>query len=298
MTTQDTTSTEPQLDEEQQLEWGNTPLKAEDRDAVYEGVPTEEDEGTEEVDDTEESEDDEEELEELEDEEVEASFNPVELGEDPGEYVPEDFSFSIELDGKTHKISTPEEATEFADENAEKLTAKQLLGFMRQSTKMEDKIERHREAWEKAKSEYDEQKSLNDAQIANVTNIANEINYLVNKGKLPKVDPKYANTDWSNPTVAKQAGVKEQVELLEYMRKENAELVKAGLPPMTSPIAAFNAMELERRDNQEEDAEKVAGAKRQKASGRVASAAAKPVNVKPKGVAVGRAFNLSDLDSM
>lgn len=285
--------------DDQLLEWGNTPLKAEDRAANAEEAEivedTEEVEDNEEVEETEEVEE-QEETEEEETEEVE-EFKPAVPTDDPGEYTPNDYSFEVTLEGKTHKITTPEEAETFADEHAEEFDAKQLLKFMRQASKMEDRLEKDKEEHEAKKQAFDEKKAVADEQQSTINNIANEISYLVSKGKLPKVEAKYANADWSDKDVAKQPGVKEQVELLGYMRKENEARAKAGLAPMTSALDAFNAWQLERQVNDEDEAEKQQAAARKKASSRVAGTSSAPVNLKPpKGIAVGRAFSLDELE--
>ena len=65
----------------------------------------------------------------------------------------------------------------------------------------------------------------------------NSFSYLETKGKLPAVPAQYAEADWSDPEVAKQPGVKERVELVNYMAKENAQRESLGLPKM-SPLEA------------------------------------------------------------
>lgn len=293
MATEETT--ESKIADDQLLEWGDTPLKSEDR--VTEDTEVDD----EEVDEIEETEESEEESDDENDEQEEVEeFEPpvVDDSEDPGEYVPADYSFTVEIEGKTHKIGTPEEATEFADEHAEEMTAKEILKFMRQSSKMEDRLEKDKDDHEKRKADYDTKKAASDEQSSSITNIANEINYLIGKDKLPKVAAKYANADWSDPEVAKQPGVKEQVELLTYMRKENDARTKAGLAPLTSALDAFNAMELDRRNSTEVDEEQEKTKARKQAGSRIAGTSPKPVNVAPKGIAVGRALgSLSDLDS-
>lgn len=296
-----------QIAEDQLLEWGNTPLKAEDR-AVNaqeaevvddEEVEDEELENDDEVVDDEEvdgsdDEDDDDEEEELDNHE---EFKVEIPSGDPGDFVPNDYSFEVTLDGKTHKITSPEHAEEFADEHAEEFDAKSLLKFMRQASRMEDKLERDREEFETKKAAFEEQKRVAEEQQSTINNIANEITYLVSKGKLPKADPKFANADWSDPEIAKQPGVKEQVELLNFMRTENDARKKAGLAPLTSALDAFNAWQLERKDSDEDEQERRRAQARKKASSRVAGTSPAPVNMKaPKGIAVGRAMSLDELE--
>lgn len=292
---------EAQIADDQLLEWGNTPLRSEDREAAVEPVEEPaEDEEVEEQEDTDTPDDVEEEDQEDEEEpEVDEYEAPATVdADDPGEYIPKDYSFTVEVDGKTHKITTPEQAAEFADENAEKMGARELVKFMRQANKMEDKLEKDKDEFDARKAKYEETKAAQEQQLSVINNVANEINYLVQKGQLPKVAAKYSKADWSDPEVAKQPGVKEQVELLNYMRKENDARSKAGLAPLTSALDAFNAMELDRRNNNEVDEAKQQAEARKRAGSRIAGTSPKPVNVAPKGVAVGRAFSLSDLDSL
>lgn len=277
------TEREVRLDPEQAKEWGN--------DIRVAGHTTEEEEESEELEEVDETEETEEVV------ETHDEPTPVLTVEDPGEYNPKDYSFEIEVDGKKHKISSAEEADTFADENADNLTSKQIIDLIKNGNKLESSLERDKEKYDADKSKFDEQKALSDAQQESITNIANEIGYLTSKGKLPKVEDKYANADWSDPEVAKQDGVKEQVELLTYMRKENDARVKAGLQPLTSAIDAFNALQLEKQGKNDIDKEKGRTAARRDAAGKVAGNSPNPVNIAPKGIAVGRTLSLSDLDS-
>jgi len=294
-----------QIADDQLLEWGNTPLKADDRVANAqeaevvddEEVVDEELENDDEDDDSKDDEQEDDDNEEDDEPEQHEAFKVEVPTSDPGEFVPNDYSFEVTLDGKSHKITSPEQAEEFADEHAEEFDAKSLLKFMRQASRMEDRLERDREEFEAKKAAFDEANKSAQEQQATINNIANEITYLVSKGKLPKVDAKYVTADWSNPDVAKQPGVKEQVELLNFMRTENDARKKAGLAPITSALDAFNAWELERKDTSEEDEENRRAQARKKASSRVAGTSPAPVNMKaPKGIAVGRAMSLDELE--
>lgn len=295
-----------QIAEDQLLEWGNTPLKAEDRAINAQEAEVVDDEEVEDeelenddevVDDEHDDSEDDEEDEEEEELDNHEEFKVNVPTTDPGDFVPSDYSFEVTLDGKTHKITSPEHAEEFADEHAEEFDAKNLLKFMRQASRMEDRLERDKEEHEAKKLAYEEQKRMAEEQQSTINNIANEITYLVTKGKLPKADPKFANADWSDPEVAKQPGVKEQVELLNFMRTENDARKKAGLAPLTSALDAFNAWQLERNVNEDDEKERRAAQARKKASSRVAGTSPAPVNMKaPKGIAVGRAMSLDELE--
>lgn len=272
---------EVRLDPEQALDWADVSIA---------GHPKEEAE-----DDEEEVADssDEEEVEQVE----ETPFIETVQLVDPGEYTPADYSFEVEIEGKKTKITTPEQAAEFADENADKFTSGQIIAFLRQSQTMENKLASDKAEFDKKKEDYTEKKADIDAQQESLNTIANEITYLVSKGKLPKVASEYANANWSDPEVAKQPGVKEQVELLNYMRTENAARSKAGLKQITSAIDAYNAWMLESKNTDEAD-EKARKAKARKdASARISGSSPNPVNIAPKGIAVGRAMSLTDLES-
>ncbi len=125
--------------------------------------------------------------------------------------------------------------------------------------------------------------------------MANELNYLVDKGKLPAVAKKYQNANWSDPEVAKQPGVKEQVELLNYMAKENASRRRAGLSDLT-PSTALTEMRAEAAEKALKDGGDAAGEARRAAGARVAATTPAPVSAVPKGVSVGR--NLGDLSNL
>lgn len=273
---------EARLDPDQALEWGDIAVPGKDQDDVESGD-----------DDNENNSDDEQDGEEEQQHEEAA---PIITAENPGEYTPVDYSFDIELDGKTTHIVSVDQAEKFADEHAEEFTAKDLLAFTRKTNRMESNLERDKDAHDAKVSEYESQKALNDAQQDTINNIANEINYLVSKGKLPKVSRENQQADWTDPEVAKQPGVKEQVELLNYLRKENDARATAKLRPLTSAIDAYNALQLEKNDDEASDTAKQRAAARKAAGARIAGSSPNPVNIAPKGISVGRTLSLNDLD--
>lgn len=214
---------------------------------------------------------------------------PVITVQDPGEYQPADYSFEIEIKGKTHKVDSAESAADLAEEFADDLTAKQIVALMTKSANITYKQERDKEQWESRKKTFDDQTATAAERNAVVENIAGEFDYLVSKKLLPEVAKEYKDADWSDPEVAKQPGVKEQVALLKYMTKENELRAKAKVKPMTSIVDAYNAWKLETGKQEEVDANKKAGEARKAASSRVAGVA--PSNqglYVPKGIAVGR----------
>lgn len=215
---------------------------------------------------------------------------------DPGEYQPADYSFEVTLsDGKTVKVTSPEEADKLADDPDNFETPRQLSDFLKKSVSMSNKLERDKEKWEAQKATFDEQTEAENDRKENIDNIANEIGYLVSEGLLPEVAEEYKTANWQDPEVAKQPGVKEQLALLDYMVKENTKREKAKIKPLTSMLDAFNGWsrtEEQRRaaDTNKADADekRQQGDARRAASSRVASVS--PSNQAayvPKGIAVG-----------
>lgn len=234
-------------------------------------------------------------VEELE-EENELEPEPIEVLDDPGEFVPKDYSFEVVIyegeEGKekprTVKIKSIEDAESLLDKDPNFGSARELLNFNRKVTRMETSSERDKDTWQRAKNEFEAQSKEVEDRQQNIANIANEINYLVSKGKLPKVDAKYANTDWTNPNVAKLPGVKEQVALLNYMAKENRARSKAGLQPLSSAIDAFNSMQLDEVEHKRSDNASKAAQDRKEAGARIAGTSPTRGHAAPSGIAVGR----------
>jgi len=291
-----------QLDPSQALEWGEVfkeqQAKVDDEEPTDD--PVQEDGGkddTQPADDTDgdSTDDDTDDEEEVEQEEP---TPPAPKLEDPGDYVANDYSFEVEIEGKKTTISTPEQAAEFADENADKFTAPQLLKFMRQTQKMETNLEHDEAEHKKLKDQFDEQDSKAKAEELFIQSTFNELQYLVGKGKLPKIEAKYLKADWRDPEIAKRPEVKAQIDLLNYMRDENTNREKAGIKPFTSIIDAYNEWQLEQQEDTEVEDKKKKAAARKAAGGRVAGTSPNPVNIAPKGVSVGRVFNLNDLDNL
>lgn len=221
--------------------------------------------------------------------------------EDPGEYVPADYSFEVvkyDDEGnnpKVIKISSVEQWDEFLNEDPNLGSASLLLKAQRLATRMEQQSIDDKKSYDAKKEAYE----ADQARVAHETETLNtwqsEIDYLVRRGDLPQVPAAYKDADWADPQVAKQAGVKEQVELLNFMKKENAARIKSGLKPMTSMLDAFNSYQLD-QSRQQGTAKKRADAEKRKAAGaRVAGSTPNPVSVAPKGIAVGRGGSLDDL---
>lgn len=214
---------------------------------------------------------------------------PVVTMEDPGEYKPADYSFEVTLkDGKTVKISTPNEAEKIADDPENFETPKQLMDFLNKQNKMNRNLERDFEKWEASKQTFTQQVETEQERRQNVENLTSEMDYMVSKGFVPAVDDKYKTMDWTDPEVAKQPGIKEQVELLNYMVKENSARAKAGVKPLGSLLDTYNAMQLDSDRKKAQEDKKLAGEQRKVAGAKVAGVSpSQQGTFVPKGIAVG-----------
>jgi hypothetical protein len=226
---------------------------------------------------------------------------PVVTVQDPGDFVPKDYSFEVTVyddegkNGKTVKVNSIDEWEALLDKDSNFGSSSALLKAQRLATKMESNLERDKADWEKQKSEFDSQVEKANERQQNIDGIAAEIEYLVSKGRLPAVDPEYKDADWRDPQIAKQPGVKEQVDLLNYYVKENKARRKAGLKDM-SITEAFYELREEQQSKADKEAHKAAGEARKAAGARIAGNSPVPVTTAPKGIAVGRAGTLRDLD--
>jgi len=215
--------------------------------------------------------------------------SPVITTEDPGEYTPADYSFEVTLaNGKSVTVKSPEDADKIAEDPENFDKPKELLDFISKATSMKNKLERDEEKHKEQKAKFDEQSQEAQARDETISTFASEFKYLEDKGQLPKVAKEYRDADWTDPQVAKQPGVKEQLELLDYMVKENTTRAKAGVKPITSIVDAYNAWMLDNNRVSAKQAEKQAGEARKAAGAKVAgvSPSAQAPYV-PKGIAVG-----------
>lgn len=216
--------------------------------------------------------------------------------QDPGEYKAADYSFEVTLkDGKTVKVKSVEEAEKLADDPDNFETPKQLMDFINKQNKMRISLDRDYEKWEAQHKTFTDQLETETQRRETVETFVGEMNYLVGKGLLPKIAKEYVDADWSDPEIAKQDGVKEQIALLNYMTKENSVRKKAGVKPITSVVDAYNAWQMdeghqkaESKAKEAEAAKKAAIEARKIASARVAGVTpAQQGAYVPKGIAVG-----------
>lgn len=208
---------------------------------------------------------------------------------DPGDYKPADHSFEVTLkDGKTHKVSTPEEADKLAEDADNFETPKQLLDFIRRSQKMETQLDKDKDTWQTQKDTFDEQTKSEQQRYDFINDTAREFDYLVGKKLLPPIDKRYKDADWSDPEVAKQPGIKEQTDLLDFMVRENETRKKANIAPITSVIDAYSAWQLDAKRIAEEKENKESGERRKRAGARIAGVSPSQQGTSaPKGIAVG-----------
>jgi hypothetical protein len=217
--------------------------------------------------------------------------------DDPGEFMPKDYSFDVvtyDEDGNKPKVVS----IKSIDEWEKLLESEPNLGSslavnkaFRQAQKMENGLDTDKREWEQKKAEYDEAVRNQEQQEQRNTQIFNEISYLMDKGDLPKLTNQEMNSlDWSDKAVVKaHPNIKPHADLLAFMRKENASRLKAGLNPMQSAMDAYNAMQLDGRRDQDESRRQQQAEARKAAGARVSSGSSTSMSSgAPKGIAVGR----------
>lgn len=220
---------------------------------------------------------------------------------DPGQFVANDYSFEVTYydeegkNGKTVKINSIDEWDNLLEKEPNFGTAAALLKYDRLANKMDSRTESDRIAWQNKVEEFNHQSQAMANRTESINTMMAEMNYLVNKGDLPPVAPEYQNADWSDTEVAKQPGVREQVEVLNYMQRENNARAKAGLKPITSVVDAYNAFMLDSTRKANVERRQQVAQDRKTAGARVAGTSPAPVSNTPKGIAVGRVGNLADM---
>jgi hypothetical protein len=221
---------------------------------------------------------------------------------DPGVFTPGDYTFEVvvyDAEGKSpkiHKIKSVDDWDELLERDPNLGSASALLKAQRAVSKMENSQEREQREFDAKKAKYNAEKAeIDQRQQATDTMVA-EIGYLQGKGDLPEVAKKYVDADWSDPEVAKQPGVKEQLALLNYMKKENKARIAAKLKPMTSILDAFNAYQIDRARKGQPAVRAQAAAQRKAQGARVAAVSPAPASGgAPAGISVGRGGSLRDL---
>lgn len=222
---------------------------------------------------------------------------------DPGEYKPADYGFEVQIydkDGnnpKTRKITSLEQWDDLLESDPNLGSASALLKAQRNATKMETSGDRDKRDYDAKKATFDAELTEIATRRAAVDTMTNEIGYLQARGDLPAVAKEYVDADWSDPEIAKKPGVKEQLQVLNYMRDENKRRVAANLKPMTSILDAFNAFQIDQAKKGNTTRRQQAGEQRKAAGARVAgvSSGSPSASAAPAGVSVGRGGSLRDL---
>lgn len=238
-------------------------------------------------------------------EEVVAKDEPeVTYLEDPGEFTPTDNSFEVTVydeEGKkpkTVKIDSIEKWDELLESEPNLGSGSAVLKAQRLATKMENNLDREKADWQRSKDEYTKAAEDQERSEVQTTTWANEIAYLEENGSLPKVDAKFKNVPWVGAEADKDAladeAVKAQIDLLEYMRKENTKRRKLGLSDL-GPEAAFNSRLRDKGEQQAKENKTKAAEARKVAGARVAGNSPNPVTAAPPGIAVGVGGSLRDL---
>lgn len=219
--------------------------------------------------------------------------------EDPGEFKPADYSFEVSTtDGKTHKITTPEDAETFAsqlDDNPEQLTASAFAKFTSKLAVMEQGIAADKREFEANKQTFESQQELEDTRIKTVESISNGLDYLQAQGKIANIPAELDTKDIKWEDHSDNPAIKERIDLLAYMSKDNDERMKHGLEPSFDVVAVYNAMRLENMEATAEKARKAEVKNRQDRGTMVG----KPANYTPDnptpGSIIGLGGSLQDL---
>ena len=216
---------------------------------------------------------------------------------DPGEFVPQDYSFDVKLaDGSTVKINTPEDI-EALGADVEFASAADLIKTQANYSRMVTGIEADKKAYDAEKSAFDTAQESVQQQEQFISGIESGMGYLESSGALPPVPKQYENADWTDPEVAKQPGIKERVAIIEYMATENAKRDRAGVPRITSVLDAHNAMKLdtlEKAQAVKADAAKAATKARGAMVGGESSQSQGGANI-PDNMIVGTGGNIRDI---
>lgn len=220
---------------------------------------------------------------------------------DPGEFQPGDYSFTVQTtDGRTHRISSPEDADGLArelDNNPDLISASQFMQLSRKTALMEQGIANDQRAYEQAREEWETQANQQQVREQTLQNIYSGLSYLEGRGLIDKVPPELDRADvkWEDHT--DNPAIKQRLDILKYMEDENNARMSAGLLPNFDPIAAQTAMELEtirNRDKETSSREKTINRSRGALVGK--KAPYQPSNPQP-GTITGEARGLQDLQS-
>lgn len=237
----------------------------------------------------------------LEPEAIEIIPEPVRVP-DPGAYEPKDYSFDVTVfdaegkNGHVVKVTSPEQYDSLLEADTNFGSAAALMKAQRNSSKMETNAERDKSDYDARKKNFEDAKAEADAANAGAQTLVNEVKYLEERGDIPKIAPAYVNANWDDPEVKKQPGIAEQMAIMDVMVKESRIRTKAGLAPVTSFLEGYRIWKDDQRTTRQTTTKQVAGEARRAAGARVAGSTPSPVSAVPKGISVGRAGSLRDLN--
>ena len=217
------------------------------------------------------------------------------LVEDPGEFKPKDYAFDITLaDGSVIKIEKPEDIQKIPKE-ADFGTPQQFFEVQAAYNRMVGGIDADKREYEANKKAFDDQQASVQSAEDTIASWEKELTYLQGKGKLPAVPAQYANADWRDPEIAKQPGVKERVEIINYMNEENKAREAAGLPPMKSMLEAFNQMQVNAYEQRAQESQERQNTVRKQRGAMVGGASAPAPSKSNSDMIVGSGGSLRDL---
>lgn len=236
------------------------------------------------------------------DEPAQATQELVPSVEDPGEFQPGDYAFEVTVfdekneHPKTKKISSIEDWDALLESDPNLGSPAALLKAQRLATKMEQGLEADKREYNTKLKAYNDEQAKIQAQTEQLDQWQREFDYLVDQGELPKIATKYKDADWSDPEVAKQPGVAEQLAVMTFMQKENSRREKAGIKPLNSILDAYYQYDRQAQRTAKADEKKAQGQQRRDAGARVAGPTASPAAATRKGVMVGQ--SLGSLDNL
>lgn len=220
--------------------------------------------------------------------------------DDPGDFKPEDHSFTVTINGTRTKVTSIEQADQLAEDPDAFKDAKQLIRFMDKRSDMRTGIQKDKEVYKEKKATYEQEQQLVEVRNERLNTWANEFEYLTKRGDIPKVDAKLDTAEAGNRWATEykdESGVKERLEIMKYMDDESKNRQAAGLPPMTSMLEAFNEMQVKNLQSGEKTRQDEQVKTRQERGSRVAGKAPYIPSNTSSGEIVGTPGTLNDLIS-
>lgn len=223
---------------------------------------------------------------------------------DPGDFKPNDHSYEVTLtDGKTRKVTTPEEADALAEEldaNPELVNAKLLLELSRKSVTMEQGIAADKQKYDADKQTFEADSTSRENIARTAQQIESGVKFLETKGLIPPVDPKLDTEEngklWQT-SLKDETGIKERMELMAYMAENNKARAEVGLEPTFDAVGAYHQMKAEQAVTSANNADKKDAETRKKKGAMIGSQAAYTQSNVAPGEIVGPGGSLNELQS-